>query len=73
MARNFDDYPIEDLTVPTLILHAKDDKLVNFSDMERAAKRFPEATFIAFENGGHLMTGHEAQIDQALDNFQEST
>ncbi len=73
MARNFDDYPIEELRVPTLILHAKDDKLVNFSDMERAVKRFPNATFMAFENGGHLMAGHEAEIDQALESFLQST
>ncbi|MDO5501134.1 MAG: alpha/beta hydrolase [Propionibacteriaceae bacterium] len=73
MATNFDDYPIEELQVPTLILHARDDKLVNFSDMERAVKRFPDATFVAFESGGHLMTGHETQIDQALDGFQDST
>ena len=35
MARNFEDYPIEDLQIPTLIFHAKDDKLASYNDTER--------------------------------------
>ena len=69
MARNFDDYPIESLQVPTLIFHAKDDKMADYSLMEKAARRFPGSTFITFETGGHLMDGHGAEIDSALDAF----
>ena len=71
MARNFDNYPIEDLQVPTLIFHAKDDKLVNYADMERAVQRFPDSTFIPFETGGHLMAGHGEEINKALEDFQK--
>ena len=39
MARNFEDYPIEDLQIPTLIFHAKDDKLARYNDTERAWRR----------------------------------
>ena len=35
MARNFEDYPIENLQIPTLIFHAKDDKLASYNDTER--------------------------------------
>lgn len=37
MAKNFDDYTIESLSMPTLILHAKDDKVASYADMERAS------------------------------------
>lgn len=66
MARNFEAYPIESLRVPTLILHAKDDQVVSFADMERAVPRFPDCTFLAFESGGHLMEGNEEAIELAL-------
>ena len=69
MARNYDNYRIEDLQVPTLIFHAKDDKLASYTDTEKAIKRFPNCTFIPFENGGHLMTGHGEEIKEAISKF----
>ncbi len=69
MARNFDEYPIESLQVPTLILHAKDDKMSGYEAMAQAVPRFPNCTFITFETGGHLMAGHGAEIDAALTDF----
>ncbi len=71
MARNYDEYPIEDLQVPTLIFHAKDDKMADYTLMEEAVGRFPDSTFITFETGGHLMEGHGEEIDAALDTFIE--
>ena len=72
MARNFGDYPIEDFQVPTLIFHAKDDKLASYADTERAVSRFPNCTFISFESGGHLMTGHGEEIKKAVSDFVEN-
>ena len=69
MARNYDDYPIEDLQVPILVLHAKDDKLASYTGTEKAVKRFPNCTFISFETGGHLMTGHREEIKEAVSRF----
>lgn len=62
IARNYDTYIIENLQVPTLILHAKDDKLASFADAEKALGRFPDCTFVAFETGGHLMAGHKNEV-----------
>jgi pimeloyl-ACP methyl ester carboxylesterase len=73
MARNFDDYSIESLQAPTLIFHAKDDKMADYALMEQAAPRFPNHTFITFETGGHLMQGHGGEIDKALDEFIAET
>lgn len=69
MAKNFDNYSIESLQVPTLVFHAKDDKLANYEDTINAINRFPSCTFIPFETGGHLMVGHEKEIKEAVFNF----
>ena len=69
MAKNYDDYHIEELQVPTLVFHAKDDKLASYTDTEKAVKRFPNCTFIPFESGGHLMTGHGEKIKEAILKF----
>ena len=57
------------LQTPTLIFQAKDDKLINYADTENAVKRFPNCTFLSFENGGHLMVGHSEEIKEAVFNF----
>ncbi len=69
MARNFDDYDIEHMQIPTLVLHAKDDKLAIYSDVEKAIGRFQNCTFISFEDGGHLMVGHEEEVQEAVETF----
>ena len=69
MAKHFDDYPIEDLKAPTLILHAKDDKLASYADAAKAAPRFPNCTFISFRDGGHLLEGHGDEIRAAVSAF----
>ena len=72
MARNFDRYDIESLQVPTLILHAKDDKLADYAQTEKAVPRFPNCTFLSFETGGHLMAGHSEEIRGAVAEFISS-
>ena len=69
MARNFDDYKIEEMQVPVFILHAKDDKLASYKDVENALGRFQNCTFISFETGGHLMTGHSEEVKKAVFDF----
>jgi pimeloyl-ACP methyl ester carboxylesterase len=66
MARNFDSYKIEELQIPTLILHAKDDKLASYTQTEKAVSRFPKCTFVSFETGGHLMKGHSEEIRRSV-------
>ena len=69
MASNYDSYIIENLQIPTLILHAKDDKLASYADVEKALYRFPNCTHISFETGGHLMVGHEEEVKKAVMEF----
>ncbi|NLL29205.1 MAG: alpha/beta hydrolase [Bacteroidales bacterium] len=69
MERNFEEYPIEELKVPTLIVHAEDDNVASFKKVEAAKHRFPNLTLVTFPDGGHMMRGHGNEIDKALDNF----
>lgn len=69
MERHFDLYPIESLKMPILIFHAKDDSVASFEKTRLAVPRFPNCTFIAFEDGGHMMAGHEQEIKEAIDHF----
>lgn len=69
MAKNYDDYCIEELEVPTLVFHAKDDKMASYTDTEKAVKRFTNCTFISFESGGHLLAGHGEEIKEAVSKF----
>ncbi len=69
MERNFHDYPIEELKVPTLIVHSEDDDVAGFKKVEAAKHRFPDLTLVTFPDGGHMMKGHSKAIDVALDDF----
>ena len=73
LARNFDKYHIEDLQNPTLILQAKDDKLVKYKEAKEGVKRFPNATVIVFEDGGHLLEGHSKEVHDAVNEFIKAT
>jgi len=62
MARNFETYDIENLNLPVLVLHSKDDKLANYEDTVSSLVRFSNYKFISFDEGGHLMFGHEEEV-----------
>lgn len=69
MERNFEGYPIENLRVPVLILHSEDDPVASFEKVKNVQHRFPDLTLVSFPDGGHMMEGHGAEIDKALDDF----
>jgi pimeloyl-ACP methyl ester carboxylesterase len=63
------DLPIEKITVPTIIIHAKDDPLCVFGPAEEAAHRIPGCTLVAQESGGHLSLGQNEPTRAALEKF----
>jgi len=58
MLINYYDYPIENLNIPILIVHAKDDPMAKFEDIELILERINAETMI-FPDGGHLIVGHD--------------
>ncbi len=70
MARSFDHYPIENLQPPTLILHARDDKLASYTAVTDVLDRFPDgSTFVSFADGGHLLAGHGEEVKRRVTDF----
>ena len=65
-------YNLETLSVPTLIVHTKDDQLASHDASQRAATRIPGARFVSLESGGHLMIGQTKIVrDELADFFAE--
>ncbi|EWT02170.1 esterase [Intrasporangium oryzae NRRL B-24470] len=63
------DLPIDQIAVPTIIIHAKDDPLCAFASAEDAARRIPGCTLVTQESGGHLGLGQSEQTRVTLDAF----
>lgn len=61
--------PLEQLTVPTLLIHARDDPLVRYQAAVEAAGRIPDSTLVTLESGGHLGLGQDARIRGEIDSF----
>lgn len=55
-------YPLEEITVPVLIVNAIDDPLTLYGNAQSAAERIPGAKLVTIEDGGHMMLGHEERI-----------
>ena len=63
------DYNLEAINVPTLIIHTRDDQVASHEASKRAADRIPGARFVSLESGGHLMLGQTTTIRGELADF----
>ena len=50
----FPRYPMEQITVPTLVIHAANDPIIPFASGEFSAHSIPKAQFLKLEDGGHF-------------------
>lgn len=64
-----DHYPLESITVPTLMIHARDDRLAKFETVPPAAVRIPGVRFVVIERGAHLLLGAEARARREIAEF----
>ena len=62
-------YRLEALTVPVLIVHAKDDPLVSYGAARNAAGRIPGARLVSIERGGHLLLGDRENVGRDVTAF----
>ena len=62
-------YRLEDIAVPTLLVHARDDTMASYQGAQAAAQRIPRAELVSHERGGHLMLGQAAATQTALLDF----
>jgi pimeloyl-ACP methyl ester carboxylesterase len=50
-----DVFRLEQIIVPTLVVHAVDDGLQPYSHAENTATKIPDAKFLSYKEGGHLL------------------
>ena len=63
------EYPLEAITVPTLLVHAQDDPLTFYDAAVRAAGRIPGARLVTLASGGHLQLGQDDVVGRAISAF----
>jgi pimeloyl-ACP methyl ester carboxylesterase len=61
--------PLEEIAVPVLIVNAVDDPLTLYKNAQSAVERIPGARLVTIEDGGHMMLGHEEQIQSEIAAF----
>lgn len=66
-------WPLNQISAPAFVIHARDDTLVPFSNGEHSATEIPEAQFLQLETGGHLLLGHTDEIRRRLTVFLRET
>lgn len=62
-------YELERLQAPTLLIAAQDDLYGMFEPMRYSAEHIPNARFIGFPTGGHLLVGHQDQVTAEIVGF----
>jgi pimeloyl-ACP methyl ester carboxylesterase len=60
---------LEAITVPTLVIHTRDDVLASHDASKCAADRIPAARFVSLGSGGHLLLGQAKVIHDQLQDF----
>jgi pimeloyl-ACP methyl ester carboxylesterase len=62
-------YALEELTVPTLLIHARDDPLVRYRAAVEATRRIPGSVLVSLDSGGHLGLGQTERMRAEIDRF----
>lgn len=70
-APDLHELPLEEITVPTMIISARDDLFNTLPAAEFAAGRIPGAKLVVYDTGGHLLVGHAQQVRKAVRVFLE--
>jgi 2-hydroxy-6-oxonona-2,4-dienedioate hydrolase len=56
------DYPLGLIKAPTLVIHARDDSLVDYSKGQHTVAGITGAEFMTLGDGGHFLVGHYDEI-----------
>ncbi len=70
MLSHYEKYTIERLEIPILVIHAKDDPMAKYENVENLLIRV-KAEAAIFETGGHTIDGHADQVKRAIRRFVE--
>lgn len=59
-------YPLQAIRAPTLVVSARDDGFGTYAGAQYTASRIAGARFVGFDDGGHLLVGHQAAVHAQL-------
>jgi 2-hydroxy-6-oxonona-2,4-dienedioate hydrolase len=62
-------YPLEKITTPTLVIHSQDDGINPFAFGAYTAQHIAGAEFMPLTTGGHLLLGHQAEVQARVNAF----
>ncbi len=71
MDQHPDLYPMEELSVPVLVIHAVDDSLAAYENAEALAARIPHAELLSLPSGGHLLLSRGETVAAEIARFLE--
>jgi 2-hydroxy-6-oxonona-2,4-dienedioate hydrolase len=64
---------LETISVPTLIISARDDLFNTLPAAAFAAATIPNAKLVVYERGGHLLVGHDREVSATVSEFLAKT
>ena len=62
LGKSLGPYALEQIRVPTLVVSARDDGFGTHAAAQYTASRIAGAKFIGFDDGGHLLVGHDEAV-----------
>jgi pimeloyl-ACP methyl ester carboxylesterase len=64
---------LESIRAPTLCVSARDDGFGTYESARYSAQHIPDARFLGFDSGGHLLLGHAAEVVLAVQALLRAT
>jgi 2-hydroxy-6-oxonona-2,4-dienedioate hydrolase len=66
LGKSLGPYALEAVRAPTLVISARDDGFGTYAGAQYTASRITSAKFIGFDDGGHLLVGHDEAVRRAV-------
>jgi 2-hydroxy-6-oxonona-2,4-dienedioate hydrolase len=66
LGKRLERYALDAIHAPTLIIGARDDGFGTYASAEYTASQITGARFVGFENGGHLLVGHNDEVQAEI-------
>ena len=73
LGKSLGPYPLERVRAPTLVVSARDDGFGTFAAAQYTAGGITGAKFVGFDDGGHLLVGHDAEVQAEVAALIERT
>jgi pimeloyl-ACP methyl ester carboxylesterase len=62
-------YDLEKIATPTLLISAEDDLFGTYDGARYTSEHVPNARFVGYPTGGHLLVGHHTEVMAEIDAF----